>query len=372
MKVAFVTYNFPPRIGGMPTLHRQYAHALHHAGHQVEVFAWRDNSNPDQGDYEYPVTCTKASQNPILNFIRTGFTLLGLLPRLKKADFILAGFGEEMGLKIWLHFYNLFLGKPIVLTAGGRILLNRHGGLLAWLRQRLVIGMLRRARCIITDGEDIKRELEAASIRSDIINVLYSGIDEDKWQADSNLALQELVLPKRPCLAFVGRMAEENGPLEFLDIARQLPDCGVMMLGGGPLLESVQQRSNDFKQRLLLPGFVTGGMLPALLSHADVCLFPLSDFHGGIPLVVLEAMALGKAVVAYKVGDLEKLIDSGVNGILVDSANHQRLLSATKELLQDATLREKMGKQAAITVQQNWDYPSTRDRFLNIIESLSK
>jgi glycosyltransferase involved in cell wall biosynthesis len=68
--------------------------------------------------------------------------------------------------------------------------------------------------------------------------------------------------------------------------------------------------------------------------------------HEGLPLAILEAMSLGKPVVATAVGGVPSVIESGVNGLLVPPGDPQALAASLKELADDESLRQRLGAQA--------------------------
>jgi glycosyltransferase involved in cell wall biosynthesis len=68
--------------------------------------------------------------------------------------------------------------------------------------------------------------------------------------------------------------------------------------------------------------------------------------HEGLPLAILEAMSLGKPVVATAVGGVPSVIESGVNGLLVPPGDPQALAASLKELVDDESLRQRLGAQA--------------------------
>lgn len=87
--------------------------------------------------------------------------------------------------------------------------------------------------------------------------------------------------------------------------------------------------------------------VPALMSMADVFVLPLSTPYGtlGLPLILLEAMASGKAIVASNIIGINELIIDGKNGLLVKSDSHQ-LAKAISKLLSSNELRKELGEKA--------------------------
>jgi len=89
-----------------------------------------------------------------------------------------------------------------------------------------------------------------------------------------------------------------------------------------------------------------------VMTKADVVVAPFRSTEGisDIPLIVLEAMALGKSVVASKLEGIEEVIRNGENGILVEPNNVDALVNALYTLLQDKKLRNKIGESASLSI----------------------
>ncbi|MBE7557462.1 glycosyltransferase family 4 protein [bacterium] len=365
MKVVLYTHNFPPRLGGMATLHRQYAEALAGAGRQVSVHVFGAAAE------QAAASCRSPYSFPVRYHRR----LSQFLFRPERADLYWFSFGEPLALKCWLCNLVSLLRRPYVVFAGGRILLHSHSGARARARQAVVMRILRQARGILADGEDIRRELAAAGVDEKRIAVVYSGVDVGRFSPQATperfaarLAEGGLSLPPPPRLLFLGRVAEENGPRQFLSVLRGLSQCSGIVLGDGPLLPDIREEATSLGDRVLVAGRIEHELLPSALSAGDLCVFPLGSLHGGIPLSVMEAMAAGRACVAYEVGDLARLIMDGRNGRLVAAGDLPALMGAARALLSDGALRARLARRAAETVSADWTLARAQARFVAHVE----
>jgi len=108
------------------------------------------------------------------------------------------------------------------------------------------------------------------------------------------------------------------------------------------------------------------------IAKASICIFP--SYAEALPLAWLEAMAMGKPVVAYDIGWASEVIESGVSGFLVPKGDKHAFAEAIQRLLSSSELRQKTGEQARMRVletfsseiiaQQNIDwYQSVIDEF---------
>jgi glycosyltransferase involved in cell wall biosynthesis len=146
-----------------------------------------------------------------------------------------------------------------------------------------------------------------------------------------------------------------------LEVAEQLPNLFLLMVGDGAQKQVAVNLLNrsPFKHRVILLPFRND--VPALLHAADV--FVLPSLWEGMPIALLEAMSMGKAIIATKVDGTKEFIEHGKNGWLVQESHlHQELSMAIKLLEENESLRISLGVQARETVQQQWSWEAMTQR----------
>lgn len=147
-------------------------------------------------------------------------------------------------------------------------------------------------------------------------------------------------------LLFVGRLVEhKNLPrlLEaFADVVRQRPRTRLLLAGSGPLHDGLAEkiRQLGLEAQALLLG--EQSEVPALMKAADLVVLP--SLREGLSNVVLEAMALGRAVLSTPVGGIGQAITSGTHGVLVEPTDTGALTAAMLSLIDDPALRERLGR----------------------------
>lgn len=124
----------------------------------------------------------------------------------------------------------------------------------------------------------------------------------------------------RFCIAVVGRLSPEKGHRVLFEALRGRRDVTVLIAGDGPLRQELEAAS-DFDARFL--GFVEDTR--AVFAAADVVVLP--SLTEGLPLVALEAMSLGRSVIASAVGELPELLSDGA-GLLVPAGDARALSEA--------------------------------------------
>jgi glycosyltransferase involved in cell wall biosynthesis len=115
-------------------------------------------------------------------------------------------------------------------------------------------------------------------------------------------------------IAFVGRISSEKGPDYFVHLAHLFNACEFHVYGDGPELKQLQNSPPDNL-------FFHGQQSDMSQIWSRIGLLVMPSRHEGLPMAALEAMARGIPVLAYQVGALEHLIQTGVNGWLVKPGN---------------------------------------------------
>ncbi|MDR7543867.1 MAG: glycosyltransferase [Armatimonadota bacterium] len=146
----------------------------------------------------------------------------------------------------------------------------------------------------------------------------------------------------------VANLVPKKGHSYLLAAARRVteqdPRARFLVIGTGPL---AGQLADDARRAGLDGRLVFAGFRPdatALVSAADV--FVLSSTHEGLPIALLEAMTLGRAVVATRVGGVPGVVTHGETGLLVEPGDPDALARETLALLGDDARRQLLGRQA--------------------------
>jgi glycogen synthase len=223
-------------------------------------------------------------------------------------------------------------GKPVVLTLHGSGSAGRLEDLRLMARMPRVAGaLLRRAQVVIAVSEPLAEA--ARQVGAEDVRWIPNGVDipaQVGEEADPSEVL------------FVGRLSPEKGIRELVEATRGL---NLVVAGDGPL-------------RSLVPntlGFVSPRKVERLLSKAAVVVIP--SHREGLPMVLLEAMAHGRAVVATRVGGIPSMVVDGHTGLLVEPGDPAALRAAIDRLLGDSELRRGLGAAAREKVSKlcSWD-----------------
>jgi colanic acid/amylovoran biosynthesis glycosyltransferase len=162
-----------------------------------------------------------------------------------------------------------------------------------------------------------------------------------------------------------GRLVAAKGHRILVEALARLACDGVALnttlIGDGP-----ERRALEDQCRLAgLDGRIqfTGALNHAeTLAHvADADIFVLASFAEGLPVALMEAMALGVVCVSTCINGIPELIFNGENGLLVPAGNTADLCAAIARLVRDPALREAMGLAARRTVESDYNLPTNHD-----------
>jgi glycosyltransferase involved in cell wall biosynthesis len=144
-------------------------------------------------------------------------------------------------------------------------------------------------------------------------------------------------VPPRPRLVTVGRLAEQKGQLLLVDAAARLkdrrPDFELVIVGDGPLKGEIQRAidRSGLGDRVRITGFLDNRGVRRELEAARALVLP--SFAEGLPVVIMEAMALGRPVIATSIAGIPELVEPGRSGWLVPAGAVEPLVEAMDEAL---------------------------------------
>lgn len=172
-------------------------------------------------------------------------------------------------------------------------------------------------------------------------------------------------------LLCVGRLAEEKGQALLLESISVLSGQGIPvqlhLVGDGPDRTWLERYAKQLgiSSNVVFEGWVDQDRLLALYASSDA--FVLSSLAEGIPMVLMEAMILGKPCVAPRIAGIPELIEDGVDGLLFTVADVGEL---TKKIqaLRSVELRQGLGARAREKVLRDYDMARNTARFAAMLE----
>jgi D-inositol-3-phosphate glycosyltransferase len=208
--------------------------------------------------------------------------------------------------------------------------------------------------------------------------VIYNGIDPGAFHPfpspDEELRKKFSLAPGDPVILYVGRLIGLKGLpalLRSFSLLRNRQRARLLIVGDGEGRNSFQNLAQKLGigPQILWAGFVPHAETPRYYSLASIAVCPsLADEAFGIS--ICEAMACGLPVVASRVGGIPELCLHGETGFLVRAGNEQELAERMGILLEDESLRRKMGAQAARRVGEYFTWERVVDRLMKVYDRL--
>jgi glycosyltransferase involved in cell wall biosynthesis len=204
------------------------------------------------------------------------------------------------------------------------------------------------------------------------VRIVPNGVDVEKFKPLGNPEAnrRKFGLGDEACVLFVGSLIRRKGLSFLVEAARKIvkekAETKFLIVGDGPLKN---QLTNSLKKANLLGNFLFMGnlkenILPIIYSCADV--FVLPSIQEGQGIVLLEAQASGKPVVAFNVGGIKEAVQNGETGLLVDRGNIDGLADALLKLLSDKDLRDKLGVNGRSFVTENFTWDICAQKMLKV------
>jgi len=209
--------------------------------------------------------------------------------------------------------------------------------------------LLHSASHIIAVSNEIKDLLiREYGILTKSISVIPNGYDDELVkQIQTDIADQ--AIGKNITLVFVGGLRSVKDPLTLIDAFMMLSEhqknVQLHIVGDGDLRLIIERKIKFYglQDRITLHGYLLHGNVLRILSSSDI--FVLTSVEEGLPTSLIEAMALGKAVIATNVGGIPEVVKDGMNGILVSPKSPKSVSEALEKLLTNLELRKKWLKQ---------------------------
>ncbi len=168
---------------------------------------------------------------------------------------------------------------------------------------------------------------------------------------------QEFQIPDQaPVIGTIGRLTDQKGQRYLFQAVKQLvahfPELRMVMIGEGELRSELEQQSQELgiAANVIFAGYRSDAL--KLLSGCDFFVFP--SLWEGFGLVLLEAMALKKAIVASRVSAIPESVLDGKTGFLVPPKDADSIADAMLTLLKAPTLTQRMGDAGYAHLQENF------------------
>jgi glycosyltransferase involved in cell wall biosynthesis len=244
---------------------------------------------------------------------------------------------------------------------------------------------------IFVVSEVERRNLEARGVRSEKIVVNPNGVDVERFRPGVGGAetRRELGIEEDEVVAgFVGTFGPWHGVEKLAEAIKSITTGGhgvpplqrpkFLLVGSGSLHAEVEkQLENEVKEgRVIFTGAVAHDRVPKLLDACDILVAPHvrladgSEFFGS-PTKIFEYMAMGKGIVASRLGQIGEVLVDEETALLVEPGNVDELGNAIVRLIESETLRKRLGARAREVAAREHTWTHNARRVLDAYQNLT-
>jgi glycogen(starch) synthase len=398
MKVAFLSREYPPDSawGGIATVYHTLACALAARGHEVHVIC-QAASEPqdfiDNGVFVHKVGTNPKRYSAMARINYSIHAWLKLKDVIKQHDIEIVE-AAYWGAEAFLYSLRrrTLLVVRIATSASDILRAKAYSGINELLSLKILSCLedfsAKRADLIVANSRYMYTSvLERLHIDSERVDIVQHAIDTEKYKFVESDIRERLAIPREvPLVLFVGRLEARKG-VHILcqaipQILRSMPTVKFVLVGrdtntapdGGSVKSYVneQARNNGFGDNLVFIDFLPEDELIKLYSACDLVISP--SLHESFGLVVVEAMACGKPVVATSTGIVPELGLDGKGGIEVGPGDAVGLAEATIKMLSlDEEDRKLVAGENREFVETGFSIPAWIDKVIEVYEkALSK
>ncbi|GAB3801852.1 glycosyltransferase [Spirosoma humi] len=190
--------------------------------------------------------------------------------------------------------------------------------------------------------------------------VIFNGIDMTRFCRDqpfNDIRASYNIPATHIVVVFMARMTLQKDPITMVQafkyVADKHQDITLLMIGQGDLDQDVLDaiKQNGLQERVIRDGFRLD--VADILHASDIYCLP--SHWEGQPIGLIEAMAMGKAVIATHVDGSKELVQDGINGLLIDPQQPKQLAKALERLYTDHSLRQEVAEQAYHLSRERYD-----------------
>lgn len=339
MRILVLTHEYPPLGGGGGRVAQDICLGLTKQGHEVRVLTAKSKDLPNiQENDSFKVIrlnsnrreAFRADLKAMFGFLWASFWEGLKQIRAWKPDIMHVHFAVPAGASAYL--LHLFTKVPYVITAhlgdvpGG--VPEKTNKWFQWIFP-LTPSIWRKAAGIAAVSEYTKSlALKSYSVP---IEVIQNGVDLETINPGN------IKLNNPPRIVFAGRFAEQKNLFQLIKTLAAIQDLpwNCTLIGDGPLLDPILKEieKNKLQERISLTGWVAPELVIDHYKSCDILFMP--SLSEGLPVVGVQAMAMGLALVLSRVGGCVPLVTEGKNGYLINPEEPVGYEQALRELISD-------------------------------------
>ena len=221
----------------------------------------------------------------------------------------------------------------------------------------------------IAVSHSVKDNIKRFGIPGEKIEVIYSGINENDFRSRK---FNHRNAKTKVKILSISRIDENKGIFDIINAAKIIKEKGcsfeINFGGDGPLLRESKELAarSRLNEEVKFLGYVKN--VQKIQEASDILVS--ASYSEGLPLNIIEAMAMGLTVVATNIGGVSEIIEHGKNGLMTPCKNPIVLAENLFTVIQDARLRLRYGQEARETILQKFGIRKMVNNILNLYHFL--
>jgi len=384
MRVAMITWEYPPRVvGGIARHCEGLAKALVQQGHEVHVFTLDFPGAPDYEEYAGIRIYRTRSEVGHPNFL-TWVLLFNHYIEKRMADTSKLVDFDVLHVHDWLTSpvgvaFKHFARKPLVFTAHS----TEHGRSGLHIPDSFTIDGLEwwstyeASRIIVTSGSMKGEVCGHFHVSDSKVEIIPNAIDPSAYEGSVDRGAVRArwgIQPHEKLVLCVGRLVPQKG-IEYLIhsvpiVTRRRPEAKFIIVGDGWYRDHLEYLANTSGQRwrITFTGFISDWDLIALTKSADVMVVP--SVYEPFGIVALEGMAAGAPVVTSQVGGLTEFVEHDRTGIFVYPRNPESIAWGIDRILSNPGHADWLVKNAREVVHRTYSWEAVAKKTAKVYKEV--
>ena len=233
---------------------------------------------------------------------------------------------------------------------------------------------LKNAARISAISLEMKETLMTSGIEQEKIYLNPNGVDTAMFapgQKEAKGIREQSGLDQYIVVGYAGTFDNYHGVDTIIEIVKSITTkyetTAFLLMGNGLLQKTVKEKLMDIpgKERVIFTGNIEFRLMPAYLDACNILMYNggrgRKGFHFS-PIKLFEYMAMEKPVISYNLGQMSRVVENGVDGVLVDPSSIENYIKGMEYLVENPHLWNKMGKIARRKVAKSftWDRNAKR------------
>lgn len=365
MDLLVLTWNYPPRRGGIENLLENLCTGLRGEKHRVFVVTSSAKA-PHSAERD-------TFRAPLAGLIPFALYALwrGAMVLARDREIRVVFGGSALVTPLVLILARVFRRRAVVLTHGLDVI-HRN-----FFYQLLCVRWLKFCDRVVANSNYTAVLAKSKAVAQKRLTVIPPGVQPERFSIPTNVVRtkRRWNIESKKIILFVGRLAKRKGLKEFIErslveIVREIPETVFLIVGDNPT-ESLAHRDNvageinlavsrlGLEKQVRLLGALSDDQVIKLYHACDVVVLPALDMMDdveGFGIVALEAAAAGKPVIATRVGGITDAVEEGKSGILVNPGDYKELSQAVTALLRNLESRLTLGRYGRCHASQEFSW----------------